>query len=97
MGYVVNATWISKPGSEEAVEAALGQIVKAAEAEAGNRVYQAYRDRAAPLVFHIFEVYDDEAAFDAHVKGDAFRHFGQEVVADLLESRGRETFETVDF
>lgn len=96
MGYVVRATWNVKPGRESAVRAALSALAAESRKEPGNQLYLAYASPDDPLSFQIFEVYDDEEAFQAHVASAHFQLYGQKAVADELETRSREIFELFD-
>ena len=63
MGYIVRATWTVQDGHEEAVLANVKALTPLSRAEPGCQFYQAYQDPAAPQVIHLFEIYDDEAAY----------------------------------
>lgn len=94
MSYVVCATWIAKPGNEEAVREAIEALVEPSRAEVGNVVYQPSRDLDDPSVFFIYEEYVDGAAYDAHGQSEHFRRFAIEGAIPLLESRERRFLET---
>ena len=70
MAYVVTATWTVTDGNEEIVLDSLKKLTPASRAEPGCQYYQAYHDPADPRVFRLFEVYDDEAAYQAHGASD---------------------------
>jgi quinol monooxygenase YgiN len=97
MPVVLQATWIAKEGSEQIVLDALEQLSPLSRAEPGCRFYQAYRDPAAPRVFHIFEIYDDDAAVEAHIASEHFETYALGRAIPALESRQREFFQTIDF
>jgi quinol monooxygenase YgiN len=94
MAYVVTAVWIAKPGQEDAVTDILRQLVPASRAEPGCRIYQPYRDAAEPQVFRLFEVYDDEAAFQAHFESEHFQRLVLGEAIPLLDGRERAFYET---
>jgi quinol monooxygenase YgiN len=96
MTVVLRATWTAREGCEEAVLAALASIAAASRHEPGCRLYQPYRDPAEPRVFHIFEIYDDEAALEAHGASEHFKTHVLEQAVPLLENRERAVFETID-
>lgn len=96
MAYVVAATWTAKPGSEDVVIQALKELTPPSREEPGCRFYQAYRDPKEPLVFRLFEIYDDEAAYQAHGASEHFKRIGLERAIPVLESRERAFFETID-
>jgi quinol monooxygenase YgiN len=90
MAYVVVARWRANAGSEERVVAVLDELTRATRAEPGCIGYQPHRSTEDPRDFLIFEQYDDEAAFEAHVSSEHFRRLViEEAVPDLLESRDR--------
>jgi quinol monooxygenase YgiN len=94
--YVVNAHWTSTPGHEGVVADALKHLTVETKSEPGNLFYQVYQDPERPLEFHIFEMYDDEAAFQAHAQSDHFARYGLGQAIPLLASREREFYWTVD-
>ena len=53
-------------------------------------------DPQDPRAFLIFEIYDDEAALEAHASSDHFREIAAGEAFDLLESRERAFYETMD-
>lgn len=96
MAVVLKATWTANEGAETIVLAALEKLSPRSREEPGCRFYQAYRDPAAPRVFHIFEIYDDEAAVEAHAASEHFQAYALAQAIPALESRQREFFETID-
>ena len=96
MAVVLKATWTANEGSEEIVLDALEKLSPLSREESGCRFYQAYRDPAEPRVFHLFEIYDDEAAVEAHGASDHFRAYALGQAIPVLESRQRAFFETID-
>jgi quinol monooxygenase YgiN len=96
MGYVVKATWTAKEGNEEAVLAALTELAPLSRQEPASQVYRAYQDPAEPLVFHLFEIYDDEAGYQAHIDSEHFKRLGFGTAIPLLENRERAFFQTLD-
>ena len=96
MAVVLHATWTVKEGSEDVALAALERLAPLSRREPGCRFYQPYRDPAEPRVIHIFEVYDDEAAVEAHGASDHFRTYALEQAVPVLERRERLFFETID-
>lgn len=96
MAYVVRANWRAKEGAEAAVLEAIRALTPISREEPGNRFYQAYRDPAEPSVFRLFEIYDDEPAYQAHVASDHFKQYGFGTAIPLLEDRERFFYETID-
>ena len=96
MAYICRATWTVKDGSMDTVLHALEQVSPASRAEPGVQYYQAYRDPAAPNVVRLFEVYDDEAAFQAHCASEHFKTWVLGTAVPELEDRVRAFYETID-
>jgi quinol monooxygenase YgiN len=96
MAVVLRATWTAGEGSEDIVLDALTKLARASREEPGCRIYQPYRDPSEPRVFHIFEVYDDEAAVTAHTESAHFAEYAVGQAIPLLEKRDREFFDTID-
>jgi quinol monooxygenase YgiN len=96
MAFVCLATWTVKDGHLDAVLDALRQVAPPSRAEPGVRLYQPYRDPARPDVLHLFEVYDDEAAFASHVESAHFQKWVIGTVVPLLDDRVRVFYETID-
>jgi len=95
MSYVVSATWTAEPGQEAVVLEAIEKLTPPSRAEEGNVFYQAYQDPAEPSVFHLFEVYADEAAYAAHGASDHFAEFGHGLAIPVLAKRERAFYETI--
>ena len=95
MGYVVRATWTATAESADAVRAALAELGPLSRQEPGCRLWIAHQDPAQPLVFELFEVYDDEAAYRAHGESEHFRRIAVPTLP-LLAGRERVFTETLD-
>lgn len=57
----------ARVGCEEAVMTLLAQYGRHVRAEPGNRVFACHQVEDAPQRFFVYEVYSDEAAFQAHL------------------------------
>jgi quinol monooxygenase YgiN len=95
MAYVVSATWIAEPGQESVVLDAIEKLTPLSRAEPGNRFYQAYQDPAEPSTFHLFEIYDDEDAYQAHGSSEHFEKYGFGQAIPVLAKRARAFYETI--
>ena len=95
MPYVVSATWTAEPGQEDVVLDAIEKLTPPSRAEEGNQYYQAYQDPAEPLVFHLFEIYDDEEAYAAHGASVHFKELALEQAIPVLANRERAFFQTI--
>ena len=60
-------------GKGAELEAVLGEVVTAAEEEAGLEIYSAHKDSANEGVYYFFELYTDGDALGVHGKGDAMK------------------------
>ena len=60
-------------GKSAELEAVLGEVVTAAEAEAGLEIYSAHKDSANEGVYYFFELYTDGDALGVHGKGDGMK------------------------
>ncbi len=96
MAYVVRANWRVTPGNEQAVLAAVRALAPLSRQEPGNRFYQAYQDVDEPGVIRLFEVYDDEAAYQAHVDSPHFKQYGFDTAIPLLDERERHFYVAID-
>ncbi|MEO7853844.1 MAG: putative quinol monooxygenase [Rubrivivax sp.] len=64
-----------KPAHIDAFHAAIVDNARASrETEPGCRQFDVCRDPADPALFFLYELYDDDAAIDAHVQSAHFRH-----------------------
>ncbi|MBM3659403.1 MAG: antibiotic biosynthesis monooxygenase [Actinobacteria bacterium] len=67
----VVATITAKPGRGDEIIAAFEGATEAVQAEAGTLMYALHRNQANPDVFYVTELYEDQAALDAHMVGPA--------------------------
>jgi quinol monooxygenase YgiN len=95
MSYVVCATWTAEPGKEDVILDAIQKLTPPSRAEEGNVFYQAYQDPAEPSVFHLFEIYRDEAAYTAHGGSEHFAEYGHGQAIPVLAKRERAFYETI--
>ena len=88
MPYAVAATYTVKSGEEAAVEAALVAMTGLTRQEPACLFYEAHRSLEEPNVFFLYEQYEDEEGFQAHVATDHFsRHIKDEVWPRLNDRR----------
>ena len=90
MAYVVIARWTAKDGEEDAVAAALTQLIEPSRAEPGNLTYVVHRDPEDARRFVIYESYVDADGYAHHADSDHFRRLGIEDGIPRLASRERE-------
>ena len=68
---IAKLTAVDGKGAE--LEAALGDLIDAAEEEAGLEIYSVHRAHDEPGVYWFFELYADDDAVAVHGKGDRMR------------------------
>ncbi|HEU0303902.1 MAG TPA: putative quinol monooxygenase [Gaiellaceae bacterium] len=95
MPFVLVAKWMARPDEEDRVRDCLERLAVASRQEPGCRFYQPCQDPADPRAFLIFEIYDDEAACDAHRETAHFQEIAAGEAFPLLESRERRFYETL--
>ena len=94
MAYAVVALWTAKEGAEGEVQGLVLEVASASRAEPGCRLYRLHRAREAPRSFLIYEVYDDQAAFEAHVASEHFVRLVLGRATPVLEQRERSSYDS---
>lgn len=93
---VLIAQYIGKAGTGQDVEAALRRMARIVQREEpGCRTYQASRPVDAPDEWLLYEVYQDQEAFEAHRRTAHFREIIEGEIAPKLERRERRVYELV--
>jgi quinol monooxygenase YgiN len=96
MAYVVAAQWRAKQGSEDRLEALIGEMLEPSRAEQGCLFYQPHRSPDDPCLFFLYEQYVDEAGYQAHMDSEHFtRLVKEEAIPHLLEARERAFYVTM--
>ena len=96
MAYAVAVTWRAREGEEENVRRILETLAPLCSEEPACRLFIVHRAPDDPRTFYLYELYDDEAGFQAHLET---AHFATHVLGDAvprLETRERAFFETLD-
>ncbi len=75
-----------KSGNEAAFEAAAREMLPKVGGEAGTLTYILHKDVRDPSTFVYYEMYQDQAALDAHGKTDHMKTFGGKI-GGLLDGR----------
>jgi len=88
-GLVVTAFWKARPTEIEAVADILRRFVPQAQKEPGVRAFLVHRSRAEPADFFFYEVFENEAAFEAHQKTAHFKTLIAETALPKLTKRER--------
>jgi quinol monooxygenase YgiN len=81
IAYVVRIT--TAEGKRDEAFATFGKLIAAAESEPGTLHYTMHADVADPDVIWFYEVYADQAAFEAHLGSDTMAEIGA-VAGSLL-------------
>jgi quinol monooxygenase YgiN len=96
MAYVVCAKWTAEEGKEARLAQICEEMTEPSRAEPGNVFYQAHRAPDNPRLFFLYEQYEDEAGYEAHMASEHFtRLVKEEAIPNILESREREFYETL--
>ena len=93
--YAIIARFKVQPGHVDEVIALLGQAAIPSRQEPGCHLYVANQDLSDPDTIVMYEQYDDEAAFQAHLSSPHCQELVVGKIVPLLESRHREAFAVV--
>jgi quinol monooxygenase YgiN len=96
MSIAVFASFHPKPGHEKDAEAELRGMVGPTRKEPGNRRYDLYRVDGDAVSFHLFEVYTDQAALEAHRATEHYKAYRAKIPDYLAEPIGVKVLSTVD-
>lgn len=94
--YIVAVTYVVKEGHADEAAGYLKELELASRQEKGCRLYVAQRALNNPRKFHIYEQYDDEAAFEFHRSTPHFQRFGKNGLQAIAESRDAEFYEPLE-
>lgn len=83
MSVAVVAKLKVKAGSEKQIEEAFRTMVSKVRGEAGTESYVFHRSTQDSTVFVFYEVYKDQAAFEAHSKTPHFAEMGKALAGNL--------------
>ena len=94
--YVVTVEFEIKPEKLEDFRAQMLANARASrEREPGCRQFDVCADPAKPGLIFLYEVYDDRAAFDAHLAVEHFKTFDR-TVAPWIASKAIRTYERLE-
>jgi quinol monooxygenase YgiN len=94
MSFVLQVEIRIRPESVDAFMQKLAENAAAARGEPGCRQFDVVVDPADPAHVMLYEVYDDEKAFEEHQQRPAFKKYISEAVP-LLASRERHVWKRV--
>lgn len=81
------AEFTALPGAEERVAELVAELTALVRAEPGNLAFEPYTLEADPARWFVYEVYEDEAAFQAHISAPYGAVFNSAIV-DLVDGGG---------
>lgn len=87
MAKTLYAEFTVKPGNEDRVADMMRQLTEEVRREPGNQLFLPYTRETNPREYFVFEVYEDDAAFQEHISADYGARFNGEL-ADLIEEDG---------
>lgn len=90
-GFVVSVRIVAKEGEADAVANILEGLVGPSMAEPGMKFFMPYRSPVNPAEFFVYELYENEAGWDAHNASSHFLNAIDELVAKA-SSRERVPF-----
>jgi len=83
------AEFTVRPGNQARVAEMMRELTAEVRGEPGNLVFDPYVEEANPNRYFVFEVYADDAAFEAHISADYGARFNAEL-KDLIEGDASE-------
>lgn len=96
MAYVVAANWRARPGKADRLLEVIQEMTPPSRSEPACVFYQAQRSEEDPYLFFLYEQYDDEAGYQAHMASPHFtRLVKEEAIPELLADREREFYVTI--
>lgn len=84
-----------KPGTGELAKQYIRKMQESTRKEPGCRLYVGHQSLEDPLLFCLYEQYDDQAALDAHRAAPYFAEYVSNGLITLAESRQTALFEPV--
>ena len=96
MAYVVAAKWRANEGEEEKIREIIEIMTPLSREEPGCLFYQAHRSAEDPRLFFLYEQYDGEAGYEAHMATEHFEKYVRGEAIPRLESRQRDFYLTID-
>ncbi|KRE81794.1 putative quinol monooxygenase [Arthrobacter sp. Soil763] len=87
MPLALYAEFTAKPGTEDRVADMMAELTERVRAEPGNVVFDPHTRRDNPRAYFVYEIYRDEAAFQAHITAEHSKAFNAEL-GGLIEEDG---------
>jgi len=86
------ATFTAQDGQAEAVASLLADLATKVRQEPGNVAFDCYQHADNPQVFVVHEIYQDRAAFEAHIGADYGAVFNAQLRQLIVEPNSILTF-----
>jgi quinol monooxygenase YgiN len=96
MTVMVFASFTPKPGKESEVETVLRGMVGPTRQEPGCRRYDLHGSADAPRTYHLYEIYDDQAAVEHHRGTAHYKNYRATIVDLLAEPIGVKVLQALD-
>jgi quinol monooxygenase YgiN len=97
MAYVVAAMWRAKEGKADDLAQVIAAMTPLSRQEPACITYEPHRSMQDPRLFFLYEVYADEAGYQAHRNTAHFqRYVVGDAIPNLLESRDVSFFERME-
>jgi len=93
---VLRVDMLVKPGMESQCLDIIRKLQEHSRQEPGCVHYAGHQSKENPRHFFMYEVYKDEAAFQAHRSAPYFTQYAQTGLGAILEQRSRELFTPVE-
>ena len=93
---VLLVQFVVKPGTEEQAKTYMRTMQEHTRREPGCRRYVGHQSLQDPRRFCFYEVYEDEAALEAHRAAPYFQEYVRNGLNPLMENATRELFVPVD-
>ena len=87
MSYAVCVTFVVAPEHADAFRERVAAQARDSRAEPGCRAFDAWSDAGRPHAVFLYEVYDDRAAFEAHLATPHFAAFDRDIAAWVRDKR----------
>lgn len=87
MKTILYAQFTAKAGYEDAVAKMVRQLTDDVRKEPGNLVFDPHTEAQNPRAYFVYEVYQDEPAFQAHITAEHSKRFNGDLL-NLIEEEG---------
>ncbi|SED63753.1 putative quinol monooxygenase [Ruania alba] len=89
---ILTATFTARPGEADRVADLIREYGEFVRTEPGNVVFDVSRLREVPEKFFVYEIYRDEAVFQAHLDTEEGRVFNEDLTPLIVEPHSDLTF-----